>query len=775
MVDRKINVFTKVTGAGAVKGLSLNMGALLAVVGLVATALIGLTKAAFDSAKKFLEFEKSVIKINVLLDKTERKAANVKDRLLALRKAVPTAEFDDLSDSVFTLQSELGNVEDAFKLAELAAKAGAATNTDVSQVTTALVTSIKNFNFTTEESIDWLDKYVNAVNSGVVTGDKLSRQLDEASIAMSSLGGTASDTLAVFSALGGALKEEQIKTGLKAINSEVLRNKKGFEEMGISTTDFNQMLVDLEGRDLAQIFGSVEAIQLLDTLIANKEKYGELVTSIENSEGVLAETFSAVEESAGFIFDKAGAKVDDFAIRAGENFANVGASFVTAMDDAGIDEIFEDILEIIEDATPVLIEIARIIGAQIVGALKPAFDFWSKISDKVVIIGGLVIDIAKTLGFIKPETESIAGTVSKVATGWDLINEHIIKALDFFISILGITNELIASVTIIFKGIFKVTDQAAKLANQFTILKNIIDPIREAIKRFEDEAFVKLEDRLKRINIFLAKIFGIQLGGAGGKGGVDQGILERVQGLTGEGLIGDDDGIDGVSDAKERLEIEEEIQGLKIIGLESLRQARIDEDQARRQAEKDQIKADEERIEAEKDAQKRIAKGMSKAIVSALFSGDVAGAFRAVFGGLAEKFLTNAMAKGIGSLLSLIPGVGGFLGAIFGDKGFAEKGVLQLGSGGAFSSVLSKPQLAVIGEKPGVKETAGAFPHNLDGSRVILNDVLPDFPDVVSAIKSSGGSGVTVNINPSISPLLDIEISERNIRGQRMRVNDIAQ
>ncbi len=343
MVDRKINIFTKVTGAGAVGGLSAKMGALLVVVGLVAAAMIGLTKAAFDSAKKFLEFEKSVIKINVLLDKTERKAANVKDRLLALRKAVPTAEFDDLSDSVFTLQSELGNVEDAFKLAELAAKAGAATNTDVANVTKALVTNIKVFNLNTEESISWLDKYVKAVNSGVITGAKLSRQVDEGAIAMNRLGASTEETLAVYSTIGGALREESIKTGLKAIANEVLSNKKRFEEAGVATTSFIDILNSVEGKDIAELGFGAESAQLLEVLAANKDKYLEMVDAITNSEGELADTFSAIEESAGFIFDKAGASVDDFAIRAGENFADIGAAFIEALGQEDIDEILKGI------------------------------------------------------------------------------------------------------------------------------------------------------------------------------------------------------------------------------------------------------------------------------------------------------------------------------------------------------------------------------------------------------------------------------------------------
>ncbi len=718
MVDRKINIFTKVTGAGAVKGLTASMGALLAVVGLVGAALIGLTKAAIGSVSKFLEFEKSVIKINVLLGKTERATANVKERLLELRKAVPTAEFEDLSDAVFTLQSLLGDTEASFELAELAAKAAAATNTDVADVTKALATNIKIFNLNTEESVAWLDKYVKAVNSGIITGEKLSKQVDEGAIAMNRLGASTEETLAVYSTLGGALREEAIKTGLKALANEVLRDKEKFEEAGVATSSFIDLLNSLEGKDIATLGFQGESIQLLEILVASKDQYLEMVDTITNSEGELDDTFSAIEESAGFIFDKASASVDDFAIRAGENFSDVGAAFVTAMGEAGIEEAFDDILAIIVDMKPLLVGIAEIIGTGIGGATVKLLDDWRRISD-------VITKVDKLLFKVDEKTEKNRIELSKILNIFDLL-----------------------------------IDQAERIVGHFEVWGDIIKGNLTVLEGTK----LMIADMNQGLREFLGlSTTGVgQTKGAGGAitPGMSVGPLpaeadtsKRLE--TSEKLT---------EDAEDRKEIEQEIT-----------QELGKRQELHRQRQKSQIDTEkEDRIKAEEDAQKRLATGTSKAIVSALFSGDVAAAFRAVFGGLAQKLLTNALQKGIGSLLSLIPGIGGFLGAIFGAEGFSQKGVLQLARGGAFSRTLTGAIPAIIGEKPGVKETAAALPHNLDGSRVLLNDVLPNFPDVVSAIQGGGGQTV-VNINPSVSPLLDIEIAERNIRGNRMRANDIAQ
>jgi len=859
------------------------------------TALYAVAAAAVNVTKSFLEFEKNVIRINTLLPKSERETAKVKEQLLELKKALPNQEYQDLSESVYILTSLLQDSGAAFTLAADAGKAAIATNTTAEVTTNALTKAMKVFNMTTEEGLVFLDDYVAAVNAGVISGDKLGQNFGEAAIAMSGLNGSAVETLALFSQLAPALQEEQIKTGIKGVYVEMEKNKEKFEEAGIATDNWNQMLDDLEGRDLAKLFPRADALIFIQALLEQKEAYRDLVHEIETTEGDLDEAFTAYSESAAGIFDAAGTSVDDFSIRVGDKFAEIGASFIAGIGQENIDELLNNIIALLDGMVPPLTAIAELIGTRIKKGLEDS--------------NGFLVSIAELLGdinYLFTGTESSAEGVSlslidvrdALVTIGNIVNPiyWIFKLLEAVILTIG---DALRSWGDLFRGQITLLEHMTNLAggamlDNFKRVGKEILGIKEDTEEITEEEEIPLGSFMTKKGgeiitptggtITIAADMGdddVLPGGAGGRrtraveaatreekliAALDllDGTMEELQEDTfnlaqaqAKAVSGVDvatpEGRDFLSkvlaagsevesfyrDKWTKVELEEEpfakkaeevgvglraalgaeadpelVQGILDqltlavydMSLDELTPALTDKlvgegisSYAEAVREREEKLSKEEKEGKDDAAQKRVAGIFTRGIVDAIMSGDVRGALQQMFGAVANTILSHAISSAIIGLLKMIPGFGGFLSFLgFATGGYLTDNKVHYAADGLYlanrtgANVLKhRPGgVPVIAAEAGVDEVNAFAPINDTGYRLMMDEVMPLFPQfnaqmrglgtvasqsfvrgarAQEAMLTSAAPTFLVDVNPVIGSQVDVAISEAAQRGSRIK------
>lgn len=802
----RVNVDTS-SGVASLRALGSAFSGVLGPISLVITALTLIGAAAIKSAKDFIVYERQIIKINTLLPRTERGIANVKEHMFELEKALPNQSTEDLADSLYNLTSLTGDVAEATALAEKAGKTAIGTNGDMVVTTEALTTTMKVFNLSTEEAAKFLDEYQVTINSAVISGEKVAPQLGEMSIFMKQLGGDSTDTLAVLSAIGGSLKEEQIKTGLKAIANDVEKNKEKFVEAGIETENFTQMIAGLDGKDLNEFFNSFEAKTLVRGLLEAEGGLDSFVAKVKDSEGAVDEATTAYFDTVTATFDSAGKSVELFKVGAGESFAEIGAAFIEGLGQENIDEMFDNILSTLKVMVPVVSEIASLLGTTIsdsTSKMKSDFEFIEETVEKINYLFGITDD----------ETEEAKVSISDIV-GWFKVAGNLINPWYYAWQAIKVVIGTIADTMVGWKDLF--TGQITlveQLGNAFggNLLKNVYEVLRtmcgikDEVKEINDLSGTGMSETYKTV---AGKDKEMLDWAKRHKTGVTVGPLASEE--SPESPLGIGGGTDEEIKEKEEKRVRYRYDAMETAQMEfdeavkSQTEAANEEDRRKTEAKIGELRKDEaDALESDK----KRAKSWSNNLISAIRSGDVVKALQDIFLNQLWSFVSEALSRailnsGILALLNVISAGGagavqgaGGSGAVQGalaDGGYFHKNQIHYAADGLYlanklgTANVLKSQLGgvpVIAAEAGVDEVNVFAPLNQTGWDLLLSKILPMFPQYDQMLKNTGSASVQSNqpaqqtqnstiitVNPMVSQLLDISISESANRGNRIKSN----
>lgn len=178
--DLASRVITSITGRlrGGLTAAAEKAGrALGRMAGILATAVLGSLVAATRAAAAF---EQRMAEVGTLLSGESTKAVEgLSEQILALSKRLPKTA-DDLGSGLYqVLSAGIQDTGDAFRVLEVAAKAGVAGITDTNTSVTALTAVMNAYGLTAQDAERVTDVFFQTVKDGVITFPELAQNIGE--------------------------------------------------------------------------------------------------------------------------------------------------------------------------------------------------------------------------------------------------------------------------------------------------------------------------------------------------------------------------------------------------------------------------------------------------------------------------------------------------------------------------------------------------------------------------------------------------------------------
>jgi TP901 family phage tail tape measure protein len=802
LADRKINIRVSTTGTREVQGLAGVFGALGAAIPLVTIALGALTIAAVKAAKEFIKFESKLADIKTLATDTSYTLDDFKEQLLGIKKEVPLAELNDLTDAMYKYISATGDVEGAEKAITNISKAAIGNQADVASTTDMLARTMKNFQKDASDAEDIMNKFSATITNANSTGEEFAAVAGDMSAAANFAGLSMEDMMAAYAAGTQTLNPRRVAFGFQSLTANIVDNRKEFEKWGVSTTNLNDTLADLvrlqgemsktEYQDMVRkLVPDMRGMKLLNALVANYDGFKQSLDEINNSEGLMAEKFAVKMDTAEAKIEAMNAAFEDFGLRAGELFTEIGEAFIDAFGETDVEDFLNGILEVIESLVPLLKQIAELLGTGVSTSVKTIAEDLSTIADLIKWINGLFGETDKTaddVGKKSIELSRILHVVLEIIKLIPTYIENISAAFKGQISIVeALSKNLHVWVDTLKVGFGLAEKTTAELEKQSRMQERAVEHYEDIVNRYKEWGESgQLQSQLERGLISEEEFNKVPPGAvdyALGVGFITQADIDKARsqwkggtvGETGGGIGGDlsDPTKEGDDKHKQRYEQSHKARIADELELQAIQKNGLTESELLRK------KWQDDREEAEKETVDRIVTNARDALTRAIMG--QRDAIKALFG----TYLQNTVQTALSAAFSLVRGGGlgitggflGFLGAIFGAKGFTEKSgkVLQLAYGGAFGKgvhKLSQATPAIIGEGRS-NEIAAAIPLDMNGVRITAGSIIPELEKATGVKFGGNGGNVQIHITERASQWVDIQTAQSNIRGQRIMNNDI--
>lgn len=257
------------------------------------------------------------------------------------------------------------------------------TGTDAKTAVESVAKALKAAGLDNENYTDLLDQMAAASQQSGVSIGTLTDGLVKNGAQFRAMGFDTSDTIALLSQFEAAgVNSETAVTGLKTA-------MKNWTDQGKdSKTEFDKVVKQIQDApdDVKKLqiayenFGKKAGPELADAISTGRTSYEDFVTSLQNSQGTVKETYDATKDS----FDDI-----DIAIQ------NVKTEFAGFVND------------LMKEYGPTLKEGFKIIGNAIKGALEFIFDFVSSLGEA---LGQLIVWLEKAWTSVKNFMKSVTGT-----------------------------------------------------------------------------------------------------------------------------------------------------------------------------------------------------------------------------------------------------------------------------------------------------------------------------------------------------------------------------
>lgn len=375
---------------GSLSGLS---GGLLAVAG-VAVAVVSKSLSQWDNLKQELNAFQNIAEAS---DAEMMKFAQ-SAKELSNQSGVATIEIIKMQQGLIGINPELvkskSNLETMSRAVLALSAAGRISSEDAGQYLSSVLAA---FNLSGEQAVSVSNKIAQASRIGSQEINNVSAILQKSGSAFASAGVDLNMALGVIEGVGDKYlgKSEELGTALNSTLSRLMSVREEYSEYNLSLHSLNEVLESaaknhLSYADCVQLVGISNA-SLLQQLIQNREKFGQLAAQIDGTNAAL-EMAEIQNNSLGKSWEKLGVVTENF--------------WLTLSQSAPMQELYSYIQDVIDGISDLLSWFEGLCDQwnTLIGGFESSFTIWDYLKAQMQV----TIAIIKSLG----ETFVVLGTLA---------------------------------------------------------------------------------------------------------------------------------------------------------------------------------------------------------------------------------------------------------------------------------------------------------------------------------------------------------------------------
>jgi len=469
-----------------------------AVAGVAAGAVAAVAGIGTAAARMASDLEQSFAKIEGLVGVSTAEVAKLEEAAIRLGPAYGKSA-QEAADALFFITSAGLRGADATDVLEASLKASAAGLGDVNSIANAATAAMNTYGTEVLSGTDAVDALTEAVRLGQFAPEELSSALGKVIPIANELGVSFEETTGLVAGLTrGGLSASEAVTGIRGAMQAVLKptgesadmlEQYGFSAQGVKDSieqdgllNTFSMLRDAFGdneEDFTRLIGSQEGLNAVLAMTGEaSQDYIDIVEQMTDDVGALDSAFGAVEETAGFKFQRAMETARAALLPVGETLLEIGASML------------DGLMPVIEMLAPVLEEM------------------FSHLEEPLMELVGLLPGLMEAFLPLLPILGEFVGMIADLAVAFMPV---FIELIDLFIVMLEPLMAILGTVVDIFIAFAPVLTTLAELLVQFVelllpIFLELWQSLEEPIMRVIEALIPIIEELLPILAVIIEQI-----------------------------------------------------------------------------------------------------------------------------------------------------------------------------------------------------------------------------------------------------------------------------